>query len=64
MELAHLIKSLVIFSKSNKLDRYNITEGQQARNAYKEGENRLDNLDLNSTQSFSTNFEGKDKAWK
>lgn len=47
-ELAHLIKGLVIFNKFNKLDWYNITEGQQACSAHKEGEKRLDNLDLSS----------------
>lgn len=60
-ELAHLIKSLVIFNKFNKLDWYNVTEGQQVCSAHKEGEKRLDNLDLNSMQSFSTNFEGRIK---
>ena len=62
-ELAHLIKSLVTCSKSNRLDLYNIAEGQQLCNTHKEGEKWLDNLDLNSMQSFSTNLEGENKAW-
>lgn len=61
MELAHLIKGLVIFNKFNKLDQYNITEGWQVCRAHKEGEKRLDNWIM---QSFSTNFEGQNKAWR
>lgn len=59
-ELAHLIKNLVIFNKSSKLDQ--ITEGQQVCNCHKQGEKKLDNLDLNSMQSFGRKFEAKNKA--